>query len=70
MPCKIHSPPLISAHSDLQGLDRRFVCGFIGESKSRIAASQFKGYVLGGVFCTEVRAMETSWPNMSKQVRY
>lgn len=50
MPCKIHSPPLISAHPDLQGLDRRFVCGFIGESKSRIAALQFKGYVFGGFF--------------------
>lgn len=45
MPCKIHSRSLISAHPDLQGLDRRFVCGFIGESKSRIAASQFKGCV-------------------------
>ena len=43
MPCKIHSPALIIAHPDLQGLDRRFVCGFIGESKSRIAVSQFKG---------------------------
>lgn len=50
MPCKIHSPPLISAHPDLQGLDRRFVCGFIGESKSRIAALQFKGYVFGRFF--------------------
>lgn len=45
MPCKIHSPSLISAHPDLQGLDRRFVCGFIGKRKSGIAASQFKGYV-------------------------
>lgn len=44
MPCKIHSPALISAHPDLQGLDRRFVCGFIGESELRIAASQFKGW--------------------------
>lgn len=43
VPCKIHSGALISAHPDLQGLDRRFVCGFIGASKSRIALSQFKG---------------------------
>lgn len=42
MPCRIHSRALISARPDLQGLDRRFVCGFIGESKWRIAASQFK----------------------------
>lgn len=42
MPCKIHSLALISARPDLQGLDRRFVCGFIGESKSRITFSQFK----------------------------
>lgn len=45
MSCKIHRPALISAHSDLQGLDGRFVCGFIGESKSRIAVSQFKGWI-------------------------
>lgn len=39
MPCEIHSPSLISAHPDLQGLDRRFVGGFTGESKSRISLS-------------------------------
>lgn len=63
MPCKIHSPALISAHPDLRARDRRFVCGFIGESGSRIAASQFKG-------CVFLYRGEAHGDSMSKQLRY